>query len=146
VKLSEHFTLAEFMKSDAAARMGINNEPTAEHLENLKATAFGMEQVRSILGDRAIIMTSGYRNPAVNKAVGGVANSDHAQGWAVDFHHATLTDLQAARVLAASGLVFDQLILERGRCVHISFNPRGRQQVLSQHGGPGTAVIQGIVP
>lgn len=146
MKLTANFSLEELIKSDTAALHGWNNEPTEEHFKNLRITAACMEQVRSILGERAIIVTSAYRNPTVNKAVGGVPTSAHAMGWAVDFHHATLTDLQAARVLAASGLKFDQVIYERGRCVHISFDPRMRRQVLSQPGGPGSPVLQGIVP
>lgn len=152
MKLSPNFSLDEFTKSDTADRIGDANAPTPAHLENLRRAAEGMEQVRRILGGRAIIVTSGYRNPRVNKAVGGVPTSAHAQGHAIDFHHATLTDYEAARRLRdaaarpAEQFRFDQLIYEKGRCVHISFDPRMRGQVLSQPGGPGSPVLQGIVP
>jgi len=85
MKLTDHFTLAEFTASDTARLLKNANAPSAIHLKNLKATAIGMEEVRKLLGDRPIRVTSAYRNPVVNKAVGGVANSDHALGLAVDF-------------------------------------------------------------
>src|SRR5258706_8215606 len=96
-KLSEHFTLAEFLVSTAAEKMGDPNTPTEEHLENLKQTAEGFEKIRSILGDCAIVITSGYRNPAVNKKVGGVKNSAHALGLAGDFRAAGFTAIGAAK-------------------------------------------------
>ena len=147
MKLSPHFALSEFTRSDTAARLGLRNDPTPQHLANLFKVASGMERVRAALGDRAIIVTSAYRNPAVNKAVGGVPNSDHALGWAVDFKCPSYgTPYQIARVLAKSGIVYDQLIHERkpdgSWWVHISFNPRKRQQDLSYN---GRAYLPGIV-
>lgn len=146
MKLSDHFSLDEFTKSETADRIGDANDPTPAHMENLKRAAAGMEEVRAILGNRSITVTSGYRNPRVNKAVGGVPTSAHALGYAVDFHHASMSDFAAATKLAASDLRFDQLIFEKGRCVHISFDPRMRGQVLSQPGGPGSKTIPGIQP
>lgn len=146
MQLSPNFSLDEFTKSDTADRIGDPNTPTAAHMFNLRRTAKGMEMVREALGDRAITVSSGYRNPKVNKAVGGVPNSAHALGFAVDFHVAHLTDYQAAVKLAATLIEFDQLIFEKGRCVHISFDPRARRQVLSQPGGPGSPCLQGIRP
>lgn len=146
MKLSEHFTLAEFTRSDTAVRIGDANTPTPEHLANLRRTAAFMEAVRAFFGDRAITVTSCYRNPRVNRAVKGVDNSAHALGYAVDFHVAGLTDFEVATRLARSGIRFDQLIYEKGRCVHISFDPRFRGQVLSQPGGPGSPCLPGIQP
>lgn len=149
-RLSEHFTLAEFTVSSTADRLGIANTPTAEHLENLKLTAAGFEKVRSILGDCAIVITSGYRNPRVNAAVGGVPNSAHALGLAGDFRAAGYSALGAAQKLrdaqAAGEIEFDQLILETSRSVvHLSFDPaRRRNQVLTQAGGPGSPVRNGL--
>lgn len=156
-KLTEHFSLAEFIVSSTAEKMGNDNMPTPAHLENLKNTAKGMERVRSILGDCAIVITSGYRNPVVNKAVGGVPNSAHALGHAADFRAAGFTAIAAARRIrdahAAGEIEFDQLILETSRgIVHISFDPEGgskkngmRGDVLTQKKGAGTAFLQGIV-
>lgn len=140
MRLSPHFTLAEFTRSDTAKQKGISNTPTPEHLANLRVTAMGMEWVRKALG-RPVSISSGYRNPAVNKAVGGVATSDHALGYAADFK-ATATD---AKKIVDAGVVFDQLIHEVSRGIlHISFNPRMRMMLLTQVGGPGTPFTSGI--
>lgn len=146
MQLTEHFALDELLKSDAADALGDPNTPLPVHLANLRRTALGMEKVRAFLGGRAIIVTSGYRNPRVNASVGGVPSSAHALGWAVDFHVAHLTDFQAATLLAGSGIPFDQLIYEKGRCVHISFDPRLRGEVLSQPGKAGSPCLPGIRP
>jgi len=145
IRLSPHFTLDEFTVSNTAAQHGILNTPTEEHLKNLIVTAAGFEEARSILG-RAIVITSGYRNPQVNKLVGGVANSDHAKGFAGDFHVAGYTPFAAGRILATTlDFKFDQLIYEKSRGIlHLSFAPRMRRQVLTQRGGPGTPVEVGI--
>lgn len=146
MRLSPNFALAEFIASEQARKMGDPNQPTPAHLANLKVTAAAMEEVREICGGRAITIHSGYRNPAVNRAVGGVTNSDHALGLAADFTVAGLTPIAAGRLIRDSKLVFDQLILESGRGVlHIGFNPRNRRMVLTQKGGPRTPVQTGLV-
>lgn len=138
--LSPHFSIEEFTASDTAEAIGDANEPTTEHLQHLKELADFMERVRALFG-RAIVIFSGYRNPVVNRAVGGVPNSDHALGYACDFRVAGMTPLAVARAIAASELHYDQCILEGGRgVVHIGINPRGRRQNLSQPGGPGSPV------
>lgn len=140
MNLSPHFSLAELTVSDTARARGLPNLPLPEHLNNLRITAHRMEAVRFILG-RPITPNSGYRNPEVNRLVGGVANSDHALGWAVDFP-GTLAEAQR---LAQRLDSFDQLIIERNATtIHISFNPRQRMQTLTQRGGPGTAIEQGL--
>jgi zinc D-Ala-D-Ala carboxypeptidase len=149
-RLSEHFTLQEFLVSSKADQLGIDNSPTPEHLENLKKTAANFEKVRSILGDCAIVITSGYRNPRLNAAVDGVENSAHALGHAGDFRAAGFSALGAAQRIrdaqAAGRIQFDQLILETSRgVVHLSFDPdRRRNQVLTQAGGPKSPTRPGL--
>lgn len=139
--LSKHFSLAEF----CVTQTGLKNEPRAEHMPALLLTAFGFEQVRHILGDEPITFTSAYRNPLVNKHVGGVPDSDHPKGYAGDFKPRNMSAKAAAILLRDSSLVFDQLILERGNSlIHLSFNPRLRRQVLRQPGGPGTQIFAGL--
>lgn len=138
-QLSPHFTLAEMTASATAKRRGLSNQPSAEHLANLRQTAAGMEAVRSLLDDKAILVTNAYRAPAVNKAVGGVPGSDHTLGWAVDFKCPAFGNpLEICQRIAASNLVYDQLIHERkpdgAWWVHISFNPRKRRQNLTYDG------------
>lgn len=144
MKLTDHFALEEFTISTTALAHGIKNTPTAEQMENIKNLAEQMEKVRALF-NAVIEITSGYRNPRVNKLVGGVPNSAHALGHAADFHVHGLHDLDAAKKIRDSGLKFDQLIYEKNRCVHISFDPNQmRQQVLRQPGGPGSKVHKGL--
>lgn len=147
MQLTPHFSLAELTNSDTARRMKNKNTPTTAHYENLRITAANMEKVRTLLGDRPIRITSGYRNPAVNKAVGGVPNSDHALGWAIDFQCPAFGDpFEISKALAASRLQYDQLIHEYKAgawWVHISFNPRMRRQNLSYD---GRKYYPGILP
>ena len=145
MKLSAHFSLEEFTISSKALSMGVKNDPTPSHLQNLKRLAEHMEAVRALF-DRPVEITSAYRNPQVNAAVGGVPTSAHALGHAADFHVDGMTDLEVAKGVRDSGLKFDQLIYEKSRCVHISFDPRLRRQVLRQPGGPGSAVYNGLEP
>ncbi|MGH6922190.1 MAG: D-Ala-D-Ala carboxypeptidase family metallohydrolase [Propylenella sp.] len=130
-QLSEHFTLEEFTASETAKAKGIDNSPTQEHLANLRKLAAAMEPVRSLLG-HPILISSGYRNPTLNKAVGGVEDSDHALGWAADFVCPLFgTPFDICVAIRDSGITFDQLIHEKRRWVHLSFNPRMRNETLT---------------
>lgn len=135
-RLSAHFTLDEFLASSTALRKGLSNAPDAKSLQALRTcTAPGMERIRSCLGV-PIFITSGYRSPAVNRAVGGSSTSQHTRGEAVDFKAPAFgTPLEIARKLVAcrDQIGFDQLIQE-GAWVHISFVPSApRGQVLTAH-------------
>jgi zinc D-Ala-D-Ala carboxypeptidase len=130
--LSEHFSLDELTASQTAVRRGIDNGPTPAVLGNLRTVAGQMERVRDLLGGRPVNVSSGYRSPALNKAVGGAAGSAHVTGWAVDFTCRSFgSPLEVARAIAASDLQYDQLIHEYGRWVHISFAPALRQMDLT---------------
>lgn len=130
MNLSPHFTLAEMTASQTAARKGLDNDPPPEVLERLKRTALGLEAVRVILG-APLIISSGYRSPAVNKAVGGAKNSQHLTGEAVDFICPGYgSPAQIVRTLVASGIKFDQAIVEFDRWVHLSFTDKPRRQAL----------------
>jgi zinc D-Ala-D-Ala carboxypeptidase len=131
MNLSTHFTLAEFTVSDSAARLGLNNEPPESVMPALKKTALGLEAVRVRLRCAPIIITSGYRSAEVNAAVGGQRNSQHTKGEAADFicpRFGTPWDIGIA--LRDSGIEYDQLIVEFGRWVHISFGEARRHQAL----------------
>ncbi|WP_256122119.1 D-Ala-D-Ala carboxypeptidase family metallohydrolase, partial [Gilliamella sp. wkB72] len=85
MKLTEHFTLEEFTRSTTASRLKIDNSVPTELMPNIKLSAAKLELVRHALG-KPIIITSGYRCPALNARVGGVATSAHTKGLAVDFN------------------------------------------------------------
>ncbi len=134
MKLSDHFALAEFVTSQTAARRGIDNTPPPEVLERLVGTAQALEAVRSLLG-KPLLISSGYRCPALNKAIGGAVGSAHVLGYAADFICPGFGDpLEVCQAIAASDLKFDQII-EEGTWVHISFDPRMRRQVLTMRAG-----------
>jgi zinc D-Ala-D-Ala carboxypeptidase len=145
-RLSAHFTLAELTASNTAARKGIPNVAPPEIVDTLILTADRMEKVRALLGDRPIRVLSGYRSPAVNKAVGGSANSAHMTGHAVDFTcDAFGTPAQVAAHLAKHLTAYDQIIEEFGEWVHIGFGPgRRMQQLTARKLGGRTRYTPGI--
>ena len=135
MKLSEHFDLAEFTASQTADRRGLDNTPPQHVIANLLVLAAGLEQVRSLLGNHPLTITSGYRSPAVNAAVGSKSSSQHLLGQAADFicpRYGSPADIMAA--IVGSNIKYDQAISEfasnGGGWVHISFSGRGRKQAL----------------
>ena len=130
MKLTEHFSLEEFLRSETADSRGINNIPTPEQSDifcNLQKLAETLEQVRMIF-DKPIHINSGYRCPALNKAVGGVRNSAHLTGFAADIHINGIAPQEVTRRIVASGFNFDQCI-DEGTWTHLSIDPRMRRQV-----------------
>ena len=142
-QLSPHFTLEEL----SVTNTGIDNTPTAAQLTVLKATAAKLEEVRTLLGNKPITVNSAFRNKAVNEAVGGVPNSAHALGHAVDFTCAAFgTPYEICKKIAASSIKFDQLIHERRAWVHLSFDStRNRRQLLTLPVS-GSTYQDGILP
>ena len=131
MNLSPNFTLEEATFSDTAVRLGINNQPSPEQLENMKITAQGMETVRKLLG-KPIRINSWLRLPALNQAIGGALKSSHMDGWAVDFTCPAFGNpYTVAKALKQSDIQVDQVIHEFGRWVHISFAPEMRGQFLT---------------
>jgi zinc D-Ala-D-Ala carboxypeptidase len=131
MQLSPHFSLAQLIRSDTAEKAGIDNSPSAEAVENLRQLAQGLERVRALLG-APLEISSGYRCPALNEAVGGSSASQHLQGLAADFVCPGFgPPLAVARAIQQSEIDFDQCILEYGRWVHLSFSPVPRGRVLT---------------
>ena len=136
MNLSTHFSLAELVASGEAARRGIDNSPTPEALAALRRTALGLETVRMRLGGMPVIISSGYRCLALNRAIGSKDTSQHLLGEAVDFicpRFGSPANIVAA--LKDSDVPYDQLILEFARSgggwVHVSFSERNRRQAFS---------------
>ena len=131
MKLSPHFSLEELTASTTAKRLGLDNTPAHELVPRLVLLAEMLERIRSTL-NVPVVVTSGYRCPRVNQAVGGATTSDHPQGHAADivapkFGSAT----EVARTLAplVSVLGIGQIILEgvKGKqWVHVSTRPPQR--------------------
>ena len=131
IYLSKHFTIDEFTFSQTASRNGISNNPPPEIVTALHHTAKGMELVRKALGNVPVLVSSGYRSPALNAVVGGQIGSQHLLGEAVDFTAPTFgLPSDVIRNIVKSDVPYDQIILEFGRWVHISFSDRNRRQAL----------------
>jgi zinc D-Ala-D-Ala carboxypeptidase len=126
-ELTTHFTLEEMTDSQTAARKGIPNVPRegSQERKNLLHTAETMEQVRTLLGDHPVLISSGYRSLPVNKAVGGSKNSAHTHGLACDFSCPGYgTPLQICKHLHShmKKLGIDQLIHEYDTWVHLGLS------------------------
>lgn len=128
MQLSEHFSLQEFVASNTAAQLGIDNTLPDDLLEEAKKTAAMFERIRSYLShlankDVPITLTSGYRCLALNRAKKSKDTSDHVRARAGDFHAPAFgTPYQIAMALApvADDLGIGQLIYEFDSWVHAS--------------------------
>ena len=108
--LTKNFAYQEMIKSSTASRLGISNDATREHVINLvNLCNFILQPVREEFG--VIRINSGYRSPALNKAVGGSKTSQHCNGEAADFESSRISNPELA-AWVAKHLDFDQLILE----------------------------------
>lgn len=126
MQLQEHFALSEM----TATTYPYPNTPTEAETANLRLVAFGLEVVQAHW-NKPVLISSAFRSEDVNKAAGGVSNSSHRLGLAVDF---TIPGVPVETVFAwirdSSGLPFDQLIDEkRGstRWIHLAFARPGEK-------------------
>lgn len=144
MNLSEHFTLEELTASQAAVRNGLDNRPGLEETKNLRWLAGTLEEVRKLVG-KPVHVSSAYRSPAVNKAVGGSAKSAHMRGLAADITVSGMASRDLAELIRSSSIAYDQLIYE-GSWVHIGLaDGVMRRQVLTAHFSPaGVTYMQGI--
>jgi zinc D-Ala-D-Ala carboxypeptidase len=143
MKLSDHFTLDEMTLSQTAARKGIDNTPDQKVIDNLIRVAATLERIRTLVG-KPIIVSSGYRSPEVNKSVGGAADSAHVQGLAADINVPGMKPATLATLIKTSGIVFDQVVLEFDRWVHVGLSETApRRELLTIR--TGTGYMKGIV-
>jgi zinc D-Ala-D-Ala carboxypeptidase len=138
MKLSEHLSLSEVIRSESAKRNGISNMPTPEHIENFKILATKVfEPIREHFGV-PIRISSGYRSKELNRLIKGSSSSQHCKGQAIDIdmdgtsNGVTNTDVFN---YIKDNLPFDQMIWEFGNednpdWVHVSYVPEGRKQIL----------------
>lgn len=133
MRLTAHFTLAEFTRSESAKRHGVSNEPTPEHLENIKVLCERvLEPIRAKFGP--INISSGYRSKTLNHYIGGTLKSQHLEGKAADIDMdgmGTVTNKEIFEYIKHN-LEFDQLINEFNYgWVHVSYNAgKNRKQIL----------------
>ncbi len=131
MNLSEHFTLEELTHTD---HREFDNTPNADELANLKRLAAFLEQVKTVLGGKPIMVNSAFRSKQVNDAVGSKDTSQHRIGCAADIRVPDMTPDQVVKAVMASGIGYDQIIREFDRWTHISVpshpEDKPRQQAL----------------
>lgn len=132
--MSKYFTLQELLRSDTATKKKIDNTPSWEIVANLHRLASFLDNMREAWGS-GIRVSSGYRCPALNAAVGGVSNSAHQYGNAVDIVpvNGKMAEFEAFLKRWLKGKKWDQCIWESsksgGRWVHFGlYSNKGEQR------------------
>ena len=143
MKLSNNLSLSECLVSQTAKRLQISNEPTQEHLSNLKKIAVNVFQPLREGLNTSIYVSSGYRSEALNKAIKGSSKtSQHMKGQALDLDADVYGGVTNKDIFLfiRDNLEFDQLIWEYGtknspNCVHVSFvEGKNRGKVMRCYG------------
>ena len=137
MNLTEHFTLEELTHTD---HRELSNEPNESETENLKRLANFLEQVKTVLGGKPIMVNSAFRSKAVNDAVGSKDSSQHRIACAADIRVPGMTPDEVVKAVIASGIGYDQIIREFDRWTHISvpntkdMTPRRQALIIDKSG------------
>jgi hypothetical protein len=135
MNLSKSFTLEALTFSQTSVRKGIDNTPNDEQIANLTELAQSLERVQSLLG-HPLHISSAFRSPKVNAAVGGSVTSAHMEGYAADIRcEAFGSPLEICKAIAGSDIPFDQVIYEYKSWCHFSCDPRMRKETLTKVAG-----------
>lgn len=129
MQLTEHFTLSEFVRSETAANKHIDNTPSQEVVDNLRALCRNVLEPARVDFGSPIYITSGYRCSALNKAVGGKPTSQHLSGEAADLQVKGVQNLRTLYKII-DRLPHDQLLYESNgatKWLHISFRQFGNR-------------------
>ena len=117
MNLSEHFTLEELT---ATSHREFDNTPNATEMANLTRLAAMLEQVKTLLGGKPVMINSGFRSKQVNDSVGSKDTSQHRIGCAADIRVPGMTPNEVVKAIIASDIGYDQLIREFDSWTHIS--------------------------
>ena len=117
MNLSEHFTLEELT---ATSHRQFDNTPNATEIANLTRLAATLEQVKTLLGGKPVMINSGFRSKQVNDSVGSKDTSQHRIGCAADIRVPGMTPNEVVKAIIASDIGYDQLIREFDSWTHIS--------------------------
>ena len=137
MKLTEHFTLEELTHTD---HREFDNTPNDAEKANLERLAVFLEEVKTVLGGKPIMVNSAFRCKQVNDAVGSKDTSQHRIGCAADIRVPSMTPDQVVKAVIASGIGYDQLIREFDRWTHISVpnnagdHPRRQSLIIDKTG------------
>jgi uncharacterized protein YcbK (DUF882 family) len=137
MNLSKHFTLDELTHTD---HRQFDNTPNASEMANLVRLAAFLEEVRTVIGDKPIIVNSAFRSKQVNDAVGSRDTSQHRIGCAADIRVLGMTPNEVVKAVIESEIGYDQIIREFDRWTHISIpntaggNPRRQSLIIDRTG------------
>ena len=135
--MTEHFTLDELTHTD---HRQLDNTPNETELANIQRLAEFLEELKTLLGGKPIMVNSAFRSKAVNDAVGSKDTSQHRLGCAADIRVPGMTPDQVVKAVIASNLEFDQVIREFDRWTHISIpnekarTPRKQALIIDKQG------------
>jgi len=138
--LSANFTLEELTRSEAADRNGWDNTPNEQEIENLKRLAALLQQVKTAVGGKPVMINSGFRSKKVNDSVGSKDTSQHRLGCAADIRVPGMKPREVVEACIAAKVPFDQIILEFDSWTHISVPntpttaPRGSKLIIDKQG------------
>jgi hypothetical protein len=153
MNLSANFTLKELTKSDTATRLGLDNTPDDEALENLKTLCEKVLQPVREHFDKSVSVNSAYRSPESNAAVGGSKTSDHCKGMAADIEIVGVANADLAQWIM-DNLEYTQLILEfytpgipDSGWVHVSYDPNNlkKQELTATKVAGKTTYLNGLI-
>lgn len=137
MNLSEHFTLEELTHTD---HRELDNTPNDAELTNLKRLAEFLEEVKTVLGGKPVMVNSAFRSKAVNDAVGSKDTSQHRIGCAADIRVPGMTPDEVVKAIISAQLPYDQVIREFDRWTHISVpnnmldKPRRQALIIDKQG------------
>ena len=136
-QLSEHFSLEELT---VTSHREFDNTPNADQINNLERLSELLEQVKKIVGNKPIMVNSGFRSLQVNNSVGSKPTSQHCLGCAADIRVPGMTPDEVVKAIRASDLQYDQLIREFDSWTHISvpnevrMTPRNQTLIIDKQG------------
>jgi uncharacterized protein YcbK (DUF882 family) len=137
MQLSQNFTLDELTHTD---HRELDNTPNDIEINNLKRLAEFLEQVKTVLGGKPVMVNSAFRSKAVNDAVGSKDSSQHRVGCAADIRIPGMTPDEVVKAIIASGIGYDQVIREFDRWTHVSVptepmgKPRKQALIIDKQG------------
>ena len=137
MQLSEHFTLDELTTT---SHRQFDNIPNEAETANLQRLAAFLEEVKTVLGGKPVMINSAFRSKAVNDAVGSKDSSQHRIGCAADIRVPGMTPDEVVKAVIASGIGYDQVIREFDRWTHISvpntkdMTPRRQALIIDKSG------------
>ena len=137
MNLSQHFTFDELTHTD---HRNLDNTPNDAELANLRRLAEFLEQLKTVLEGKPIMVNSAFRSKAVNDAVGSKDTSQHRIGCAADIRVPNMTPDAVVRAIIASDLPYDQVIREFDRWTHVSITnsaggtPRKQALIIDKQG------------